>query len=106
MLLLYRLWILRTGSLRDRRAVLMLILLLVILYLAGHTGTSSLRDSSKAVVMSNCLLHEGPDTRSPSDVAVAPGHKVEILDQIDTWSKVSRADKVQGWVETECLTKI
>lgn len=59
-----------------------------------------------AIVMQSTDLKDGPDNRSESKVELRAGEKVEILDSIGVWCKVSLSNKQLGWLSKEVLTEI
>lgn len=101
--LLYQRWYAGRDYLR---AIVVLGVLSIILYLAGRSAHARMMGDDHAVVMRSCTLHTGPDDRSDAVLRLAPGQKLHILNRLDDWIEVARMDRVAGWTQDACITEI
>lgn len=93
----------RTKSLASLVALVPLFLLITLALMSRYNF--SVKDQS-AVVMEEIILKEGPDERSGQLNELYPGNKVNILDQINDWYKVSLANQMIGWIPSGSVEKI
>lgn len=105
LILLFRMW---NGGIMLPSWVGYAILLIAMVFLAlSFAAGEQARSESYAVVMiSPKELYESPDERSEKLRNVSPGIKVQIIDRIGEWRKVSLPDKDVGWMHKDWISVI
>lgn len=77
-------------------------LLLMIMYALGSSAQHERVRSDYAIILDDDYdMHEGADKRSPVVKDINAGTKVQILDRIDDWIKVTTADTESGWIKAD-----
>jgi len=79
------------------------LLLSIVLFFVSRSSSRLDTSHDIAIVMDNLTLMSGPDQRSEQKENLPEGLKVQILDQIDDWYKVSLSNRDIGWVEKDKL---
>ena len=78
---------------------------LVFLLLAFLSYTSLYRDD-EAILQVPCEIRQAPSEESPHLLAISPGEKMVILDQLTGWYHVRLLNIEEGWIKSDCVTRI
>jgi len=67
-------------------------------WLAGNSAYTQLHSTDQGIAIAVTTLRSGADERAESIEDISEGVKVNILDTIGDWYKVSLMNKEQGWI--------
>ena len=65
-----------------------------------------LNDDSKAILLEENALFEGPDIRSDKLYDLKAGTWFSITDSLDGWLKIELINKENGWMEADGFERI
>jgi tetratricopeptide (TPR) repeat protein len=88
------------------RAFYPALVLFVFLLISAFERYEFRMDDSRAIVLNNVSLHEGPDQRSEQLYELLPGTKIRIIDQLGEWIKVELINREQGWMKEQGFERI
>ncbi len=80
--------------------------LALVLFLSSLGRMAINERNDQAIVMEDIALKAGPDPKSPNLLNLYAGYKVEILDQLEGWLKISLANGELGWLEASAVQTI
>lgn len=103
-------WWMPQGYMSKKRAFIGTVatpLVLLLCLALGRTAQQLQYNQDYAIVMQNDYdMHEGADDRSPISKDIMEGTKVNVLDQIGEWLKVTTADTDTGWLKASEVERI
>lgn len=91
--------------LQDRTIPVLSGIGLLFLLFAFLSYTSLYRDD-EAILHAPCEIRQAPSEDSPSLIALNPGEKMIILDQLTGWYNVRLLNTEEGWIKSDCVTRI
>lgn len=90
----------------QHRAKLMISGLGLLFILLAFLSYSGLYRTDEAILHLPCEIRQAPSEDSPQLLALNPGEKMIILDQLTGWYRIRLLNIEEGWIKSDCVTRI